>query len=95
MPDSRANLPWLLRRAYSVGNSDMRVLLKHRPGPARLAAETFKIAAALLLSPFAAVILAASPNRRAIPLQKFFRAAGKLSAMFGARYNEYAVVHGE
>jgi glycosyltransferase involved in cell wall biosynthesis len=95
IPDTRASLGWLLRRAYSVGNSDMRVLLKHGPGPALLAAETLKIAASLLLSPFAAVILAASPNRRAAPLQKFFRAAGKLSAMFGARYNEYAVVHGE
>jgi glycosyltransferase involved in cell wall biosynthesis len=95
VPDTRAGLGWLLRRAYSVGNSDMRVLLKHGPGPALLVAETFKIAAGLLLSPFAAVILAASPNRRAVPLQKFFRAAGKLSAMFGARYNEYAVVHGE
>jgi succinoglycan biosynthesis protein ExoM len=95
VPDTRASLGWLLRRAYSVGNSDMRVLLKHAPGPALLAAETLKIAASLLLSPFAAVILAASPNRRAVPLQKFFRAAGKLSAMFGARYNEYAVVHGE
>lgn len=95
VPDTRDSLGWLLRRAYSVGNSDMRVLLKHSPGPALVAAETLKIAASLLLSPFAAVILAASPNRRAAPLQKFFRAAGKLSAMFGARYNEYAVVHGE
>ena len=34
VPDTRASLGWLLRRAYSVGNSDMRVLLKHRPGPA-------------------------------------------------------------
>jgi glycosyltransferase involved in cell wall biosynthesis len=95
VPDTRANLGWLLRRAYSVGNSDMRVLLKHRPGPVRLATELLKILASLLLSPLAAVILAASPNRRAVPLQKLFRAAGKLSAMCGARYNEYAVVHGE
>ena len=95
IPDSRAGLGWLLRRAYSVGNSDMRVLLKHRPGLPRLSAETAKILAALLLSPLAAVILAGSPNRRAVPLQKLFRAAGKLTAMFGARYNEYAVVHGE
>jgi succinoglycan biosynthesis protein ExoM len=95
VPDTRANLCWLLRRAYSVGNSDMRVLLKHRPGAAKLAAELLKILASLLLSPPAAVILAASPNRRALPLQKLFRAAGKLSAIFGARYNEYAVVHGE
>jgi hypothetical protein len=34
VPDSRANLGWALRRAYSIGNSDMRVLLKHRPGMA-------------------------------------------------------------
>ena len=95
VPESRANLGWLLRRAYSVGNSDMLVLLKHRPGLLRLAVELLKILASLLLSPLAAVILAASPNRRAIPLQKLFRAAGKLSAMAGTRYNEYAVIHGE
>ncbi len=95
VPDTRAGLGWLLRRAYSVGNSDMRVLLKHRPGTARMAVESLKILASLLLSPLAAVILAASPNRRALALQKLFRAAGKLTAMFGARYNEYAVVHGE
>ena len=95
VPESRANLGWLLRRAYSVGNSDMFVLLKHRPAPCRLALELSKIMAALLLSPLAAVILAASPNHRAIPLQKLFRAAGKLGAMAGARYNEYAVIHGE
>jgi succinoglycan biosynthesis protein ExoM len=95
VPDTRANLGWLLRRSYSVGNSDMRVLLKHRPGPFRVTAELLKILVSLLLSPLAAVILALSPNRRAIPLQKLFRAVGKLSAMFGARYNEYAVIHGE
>jgi len=95
VPESRANLGWVLRRAYSVGNSDMLVLLKYRPGILRLAAELVKILASLLLSPLAAVILAASPNRRALPLQKLFRAAGKLSAMAGRRYNEYAVIHGE
>jgi hypothetical protein len=52
-----------------------------------------KIAGALLLSLPLAVILAGSPNRRT--LTKLFRAAGKLTAMAGWRYNEYAVVHGE
>ena len=42
-----------------------------------------------------AVILVMSPNRRLAALQKTCRAAGKLTAMFGARYNEYSVVHGE
>lgn len=95
VPESRASLTWLLNRAYSTGNSDMRVLLKHQPGAVLLAGELAKILAALLLSPLAAVILAASPNRKARALQKLYRAAGKLSAILGRRYNEYAVVHGE
>lgn len=94
-PESRANLAWLLRRSYSVGNSDMRVQLKYRLTPWQITVELVKILASLLLSPAAAVILAVSPNCRAIPLQKLCRAAGKLSAMFGARYDEYAVTHGE
>ena len=95
VPETRASLSWLLARAYSVGNSDMHVILKYRPGPLRLAAELGKIGGALLLSPLLAVILVASPNRRALALQKLFRACGKLSAMAGRRHNEYAVVHGE
>ena len=93
--DTRASLGWLLRRSYSVGNSDMRVLLKYRLTPLQFTLEVLKILASLLLSPLAAVILAVSPNHRAIALQKLFRAAGKLSAMAGRRYNEYAVIHGE
>ena len=73
----------------------MRVLIKHQPGAGTLAREMAKILATLLLWPPAAVILALSPNRRAVPLQKLCRAAGKLAAICGARYNEYAVVHGE
>ena len=57
--------------------------------------ESGKILGTLLLSGPAALILAPSPNRRAAPLEKLFRAAGKLSAMFGSRYQEYAVIHGE
>jgi GT2 family glycosyltransferase len=95
VPKSRDGLAWLLRRAYSIGNSDMRVLLKHRLSLPQLGLELLKILASLLLSPLLAVILAISPNRRAVPLQKLFRAAGKLSAIFGVRYNEYAVIHGE
>jgi GT2 family glycosyltransferase len=95
VPDSRSSLSWLLRRSYSVGNSDMRVLLKYRLTAFQFTAELLKILGALLLSPLLAVILAMSPNRRAAPLQKLFRAAGKLSAMFGLRTHEYAVIHGE
>lgn len=91
----RRTLSWTVRRAYSNGNSDMRVLLKYRQGATPIAVESLKILGALLLSPLLAIILAISPNHRSAPLVMFSRAAGKLTAMLGMRYNEYALVHGE
>jgi succinoglycan biosynthesis protein ExoM len=95
VPATRRELSWVLARAYSTGNSDMRVLLKHQAGAKMMLRESGKILGAVLLSLPLAVILALSPNRRLLPLQKLFRAAGKLTAMAGRRYNEYSVVHGE
>ena len=46
----RQDLGWVLRRAYSNGNSDMRVLIKHGPGFSLIVREGAKIAGALLLS---------------------------------------------
>lgn len=94
VPESRASLTWMLARAYSIGNSDMRVLLKHRAGlPVRLA-ELAKIAAALIFATPAALLLLASPWRK-WPLEKLYRAAGKLAALCGSQHQEYAVIHGE
>ena len=93
VPETRATLGWALRRAYSTGNSDMRALLKHQQGGRLI--EAAKILGVLLLSLPLAVILSPSPNHRLWPLAKLCRAAGKLTAMLGWRYNEYAVVHGE
>jgi GT2 family glycosyltransferase len=93
--DARQQLGWTMRRAYSNGNSDMRVLLKHRHGIQPLVWESLKILGALLLSLPLALILAFSPNHRRAPLVMFMRAVGKLTAMMGMRYNEYALVHGE
>ena len=95
VPESRATLSWMLARAYSIGNSDMLVLLKHRPGLLPRLAELAKVTAALLLAVPAAVALAVTP-RRVQPLEKLFRAFGKLAAMCGARHQEYAaIIHGE
>lgn len=91
----RHALRWRMKRAYSNGNSDMRVLLKYRRGFAPVVLESLKIASALLLSLPLALILGLSPNHRHAPLVTFSRAAGKLTAMLGMRYNEYASVHGE
>jgi glycosyltransferase involved in cell wall biosynthesis len=95
VPQTRASLSWALKRAYSIGNNDMRMMLKHEPGAAILLREVAKIAGVLLLSPFLLLILGAIPNRRAEPLRKLFRNAGKLMALFGVRYSQYAVIHGE
>ena len=95
VPAVRRELGWALRRAYSNGNSDMRVILKHEPGLAAVARESLKIAGALLLSLPLALILAFAPNHRREPLTRLCRAAGKLTALAGRRYNEYALVHGE
>ena len=95
VPASRMGLKWTLTRAFSVGNSDMRIFLKHEAGIAAFARETAKIAGALLLSPAMFIILGLSPNRRARALRTFFRAMGKMAALFGSTYHEYAVIHGE
>ncbi len=95
VPTSRANLKWALRRAYSAGNSDMRVFLKHRPGALAQFNEAARIAAAILLNPFLFVILFANPNRRVRPLRKLCRAAGKIAAISGRSYDEYSVIHGQ
>ena len=94
VPRSRLSLKWALARAYSNGNSDMRVFLKHRPSAPAFAKELAKIAAALLLLPPALVIFGLAPNRAVDALRRLFRAAGKIAAVTGRRYDEYAVVHG-
>jgi succinoglycan biosynthesis protein ExoM len=94
VPASRATLAWALKRAYSTGNSDMRVFLKYRPGAAAMTGELVKIAGAFAAVPVMSLALAATPPRRAIGLWKGFRAAGKVAALMGRRYDEYAVTHG-
>ena len=95
VPEARMSLSWMLRRAYGIGNADMRIFLKYRRRTADRLREIGKIVLALLLSPVLFVILAADPNRAADALRRFFRNAGKASALLGRRYNAYAVTNGE
>jgi len=95
VPASRSSLKWALERAFGIGNTEMRIFLKHRPGPSACALEYVKIAAALLLSPVLLVILVAVPNRAADALRRLFRNAGKVAALMGRYHNGYAVTHGE
>jgi succinoglycan biosynthesis protein ExoM len=94
VPATRSSLGWALKRAYRVGNSDMRVLLKHERNAGALAIEGAKIAGAMLLSPFQFAVHAAAPGARTADLCRVWRAAGKIAAIFGAHYNEYVTIHG-
>ena len=95
VPEARLNLKWMLRRAYGIGNAEMRVFLKHRPRIAARIKECAKVALALLVSPVLFVLLAAAPNRAADALRRLFRNMGKVSALMGLRHNAYAATHGE
>jgi len=95
MPASRVTLRWILQRAYRVGNSDMRVILQYRRGLASLAPEFAKIGGALLSAPLMSLIFVVKPNRRLDGLRLACRAAGKIVALCGRHYHEYATTHGE
>lgn len=94
VPASRATLAWALKRAYRVGNSDMRVFLKHRADRQARIGEIVKIAGTFAVSPFYIAVTLPIARKRGRALQIAFRAAGKTAALFGQHYDEYAVTHG-
>jgi glycosyltransferase involved in cell wall biosynthesis len=95
MPASRSNARWAIKRAFRVGNSDMRVFIKHTCTLSEKLIENAKIAGALALSPPLALLVAPVAEWRMVPICKFARALGKLAALCGVRYDEYVVVHGQ
>lgn len=94
VPASRVRLDWSLKRAYRTGNTDMRIALKHSRNRGALLSELPKIAGAFLAFPFLSIVYSFNPVRRLDGVRKLYRAAGKLGALFGHRYQEYAVTHG-
>lgn len=94
VPASRASFAWVLQRAYRTGNSDMRVFLKHEHSRADAFREVLKIAAAAVIYPGMLVVFAPFVRRWTDALCKLCRAAGKIAALMGRRYDEYATVHG-
>ena len=94
VPAARGKLTWALARAYSVGNSDMRVFLKYPRGASAKLREGAKIVGALLLMPLAFVALGLVTGRAMDALRTLCRAAGKVAALGGRHYQEYAVTHG-
>ena len=95
VPERRQSLVWLLRRAYGIGNAEMRIFLKYYTGREARLREYGKIAAALVLAPLAGLALILSPLRAAAAWRRFFRNAGKLAALMGVHSQPYAVPHGD
>jgi len=93
--EHRQSLSWLFARAYGVGNSEMHIFLKYRHGRTARLSEYAKIAAALIGAPLAGLLLAVRPRRAAEVWRRFFRNAGKFTALLGVRYQAYAVHHGD
>ncbi len=95
VPASRASLTWCLKRAYRVGNSDMRVKLKYGLGAGARAREVATIVGSVAAAPLALAVVFGGHATAANAMRRPFRAAGKVAAFLGRHYNEYAVVHGK
>jgi succinoglycan biosynthesis protein ExoM len=92
VPETRSTLGWVMRRAFRIGNAEMRIFRKYPQSAGARIKEGAKIAFALLSLPLVSVILAPFPNRAADALRRWFRNAGKLAALAGRRHDEYAVI---
>jgi glycosyltransferase involved in cell wall biosynthesis len=94
MPASRLTEDWVLKRAFRIGNSDMRVLLRHHSSWTEVGMEILKAFAVLAGAP--ALLLRAwrDETRWIRARMMIWRAAGKLWAFAGLNYREYLVTHG-
>ncbi|MDR3528485.1 MAG: glycosyltransferase [Rhizomicrobium sp.] len=95
VPVLRQSLSWVFKRAYGIGNTEMRIFLKYRPTLIMRLQEYGKIAAALLAMPVIGLVMLVSPRRSADIWRRVFRNAGKLAALAGVTHQAYAVTHGE
>ena len=95
VPATRTRLRWLLMRSFRTGNTDMRIALKYRATFGARSLEFAKIAAAFAAVPILSVAGSFTPERRLDGVYKLFRAAGKVAALLGHRYDEYATIHGK
>lgn len=93
-PASRLTLRWALQRAYGIGGADLRIRRKHRPGLRPLILELVKIVGALATAPILLLLHLGHPSRQVDALCKIARASGKIAALFGSQYREYATIHG-
>jgi glycosyltransferase involved in cell wall biosynthesis len=88
VPASRMRPSWILRRAFSHGHTDMRIRQHHRDTLGSIVSLA-KAAALLATAPVGAALLLI-PSRRLWILVKWSHSLGKLAALLGLRWQEYA-----
>jgi succinoglycan biosynthesis protein ExoM len=97
IPASRANLGWLLRRAYRSG-ATLGQVDRDRPDaivarPMRVVRGLGRMVQGALLTPVALVSFRWRQVRLVRALQLIYRGAGMIAGVLGGRYEEYRVTH--
>ncbi len=92
IPATRVTSKWLLMRGYRTGMTDMITLMTHSTRRKAATVEVPRIVGGLVAGLLGALTL--DPGKRVIRLGKLYRAAGKVAALTGHRYEEYRKVHG-
>jgi hypothetical protein len=87
VPPSRLTRSWVLRRAFRVGNADMRISVRHAKR-AEVIGSAAKALTVLLTLPLTALLLLLPAHRISI-MAKWSRATGKLAVFAGRSYREY------
>jgi hypothetical protein len=97
VPASRANLRWLLNRAYR-GGTTLGQVDRDRPDvfiarPMRVLRGLGRVVQGALLTPVALVALRDRHVRLVRALQLIWRGTGMITGVLGRRYEEYRVTH--
>jgi hypothetical protein len=89
IPADRMRRTWILKRSYRYGVDDIRIAKAYesRLSVARKTIEAGVLLATLPFSAFACLV----PRWRLRMMRRWARGLGRMAAMFGHRYREYAI----
>ncbi|HVJ02049.1 MAG TPA: glycosyltransferase [Sphingomonas sp.] len=93
IPASRITPKWLLMRGYRIGMTDMITTMTHEGALRAARAEAPRILGGFVAGSLGAA-LTLDRGKRIVRLGQVYRAAGKIAALTGHRYEEYRKVHG-
>ena len=95
VPDTRANMKWLIRRWFRLGTSScLRYRLNYSYPVAFVKVAIKAISRIILELPLLLLWPFASMEYKARHLHRFMFGIGLMSGLFGVRYQEYKTIHG-